>query len=301
MMAGMSTVTAILNQKGGVGKTTLALGLAAAAQERGDNVLVVDLDPQGSAGWALGVEADDDHLAVGDVLRTGDPRVAEAAVVISGWGKGVDVLPSSLGLIEREADSTDPAASRRLRNALEPLADRYDHILIDCAPSLGPTTRCGLAAADGVLLVVELSALSIRGADAVMATLHHLEDGLNPTLDLFGVVVNRAPAISIEADRQVEELSRHMGRRSVWSPFIPQRTVINEAVGHRLPLHDLGYRAKDTTRIFDKLYSRLNETAHSTRSQDRPTSSAKAESNSEAADSAPDAQPAAEDQSAAVA
>lgn len=293
MMAGMSTVTAILNQKGGVGKTTLALGLAAAAQERGDNVLVVDLDPQGSAGWALGVEADDDHLAVGDVLRTGDPRVAEAAVVISGWGKGVDVLPSSLGLIEREADSTDPAASRRLRNALEPLADRYDHILIDCAPSLGPTTRCGLAAADGVLLVVELSALSIRGADAVMATLHHLEDGLNPTLDLFGVVVNRAPAISIEADRQVEELSRHMGRRSVWSPFIPQRTVINEAVGHRLPLHDLGYRAKDTTRIFDKLYSRLNETAHSTRSQDRPTSSAKAESNSEAADSEPDAQPAA--------
>jgi len=100
---GMPTA-AVLNQKGGVGKTTLTLGLAAAAQRAGDPVLVVDLDPQGLAGWAMGVEADDDHLAVGDVLRSGNPKVAEAAIVTSGWGEGIDVLPASRNLIDREAD-----------------------------------------------------------------------------------------------------------------------------------------------------------------------------------------------------
>ncbi len=258
----MGTVTAILNQKGGVGKTTLALGLAAAAQRRGQRVLLVDLDPQGSAGWAMGVEADDDHLAVGDVLRTGDPRVAASAVVTSGWGEGVDVLPASAGLIDREGDGRDVASLRRLRQALAPLTGDYEHVLVDCAPSLGPTTRAGLAAADGLLLVVELSALSVRGADAVMDTVHEIGTEANPRLDLFGVVVNRAPAVSGEADRQVQELSRHMGAGCVWRPFIPQRTVLNEAVGHRAPLHDLGYRARDTVEVFDELYARLQQRVH---------------------------------------
>ena len=259
----MSAVTAILNQKGGVGKTTLALGLAAAAQRMGDRVLLVDLDPQGSAGWAMGVEADDAHLSVGDALRTGDPLVAEAATVTSGWGEGVDVIPASRNLIDREADARDATSLARLRQAIAPLADRYEHVFIDCAPSLGPTTRAGLVAADGVLLVVELSALSVRGADAVMDTVHEIGLELNPQLDLFGVVVNRAPAVSTEADRQVEELSRHMGRRSVWRPFIPQRTVLNEAVGHRVPLHDLGYRARDTIDVFDGLYRHLQRRVQS--------------------------------------
>jgi len=116
---------AVLNQKGGVGKTTVVLGLAAAAQRRGDSTLVVDLDPQGSAGWAMGVEADDDHLAIGDVLRTGDAATAAAATVTSGWGAGVDVLPASRSLIDRESDSGMAAAPTRLRDALAPAANRY--------------------------------------------------------------------------------------------------------------------------------------------------------------------------------
>lgn len=254
----MGSVTAVLNQKGGVGKTTVALGLAAAAQRAGDKVLLVDLDPQGSAGWAMGVEADDEHLAVGDVLRTGSADVATAATVTSGWGEGVDVLPSSRSLIDREADGHSDATALRLRRALEPLTAQYRHILIDCAPSLGPTTRSALAAADGLLLVVELSALSVRGADAVMDTIEDIGSRLNPHLDVFGVVVNRAPASSTEAEHQAEELTRHMGAGAVWKPFVPQRTVLNEAVGLRAPLHDLGYRAKATVATFDRLYRHLN-------------------------------------------
>ncbi|MFV0317440.1 MAG: ParA family protein [Microthrixaceae bacterium] len=253
----MGAVTAVLNQKGGVGKTTVALGLAAAAQRRGDPVLLVDLDPQGSAGWAMGVEASDDHLAVGDALRTGSSEVADAAKVTSGWGEGVDVIPASPALIDREADDRSDEALGRLGNALSPLVGRYRHVLIDCAPSLGPTTRAGLGAADGVLLVVELSALSVRGADAVMSAVSHTGEHLNPELDLFGVVVNRAPAASAEAERQADELTRHLGAGAVWRPFVPQRTVLNEAVGLRAPIQDLGYRAKDTVEVFDELYRHL--------------------------------------------
>jgi cellulose biosynthesis protein BcsQ len=257
------TTVAVLNQKGGVGKTTVALGLAAAAQRSGDPVLLVDLDPQGSAGWAMGVEADDDHLAVGDVLRTGDPRVARAATVHSGWGEGVDVLPASRGLIDREADPRDAVAAGRLRRALEPLVPEYRFVLVDCAPSLGPTTRSGLVAADGVLLVVELSALSVRGADAVIDTIDEVGQELNPGLDLFGVVVNRAPAVSTEAERQAAELEHLLGRRALWRPFVPQRTVVNEAVGHRCPMQDLGYRARDVVDVFDELYAHLIRAARS--------------------------------------
>lgn len=253
----MATVTAVLNQKGGVGKTTVVLGLAAAAQRAGDRTLIIDLDPQGSASWSTGVEASDDFLSVGDVIRTGDPKVAEAATVQSGWGEGVDVLPASFNLIDREGDPIDSESVLRLRRAVEPMLDRYRTVLIDCAPSLGPTTRTGLALADRLVLVVELSALSIRGAETVLRVVEDVWADLNPGLDIGGVIVNRAPAASIEAHRQEEALNRLMGSDAVWHPFIPQRTILNEAVGERCPVHALGYRAKDIARIFDQLYAKL--------------------------------------------
>jgi cellulose biosynthesis protein BcsQ len=256
-MSGVSMVLAVLNQKGGVGKTTVTLGLAAAAQRAGDRCLVVDLDPQGSAGWALGVEASDDHLSVGDVLRTGEHRVARAATVTSGWGEGVDVLPASRNLIDREADDRDAAAQLRLRRALEPMLDDYRYVFVDCAPSLGPTTKAGLAMSDRVLLVVELAALSLRGAEAVLEIVEEVWAESNPGLDVGGVVVNRAPAVSTEAHRQEHELNRLMGSAAVWRPFIPQRTVLNEAVGERAPVHALGYRSKDISEVFDELYAQL--------------------------------------------
>jgi cellulose biosynthesis protein BcsQ len=253
----VSTVSAILNQKGGVGKTTITLGLAAAAQRAGDPCLVIDLDPQGSAGWALGVEASNEYLSVSDVLSTGDPAVAAAATVTSGWGAGIDVLPSSRNLIDREGDASDSDSALRLSRAITPMSSQYRFVLIDCAPSLGPITRSGLAAADLVFLVVELSALSIRGAEAVLEVVDEVWAELNPNLDIGGVIVNRSPAASVEANRQEESLNRLMGKQSVWRPFVPQRAVLNEAVGYRKPVHDLGYRAKDLLGIFDALYQNL--------------------------------------------
>jgi chromosome partitioning protein len=167
------------------------------------------------------------------------------------------VLPASRNLIDREADERDTTSALRLRRALEPMVGDYRHVLIDCAPSLGPTTRSGLAAATRVLLVVELSALSIRGAEAVLATVEDVWAELNPDLDIGGVVVNRAPALSAEADRRARDLERLMGKRAVWKPYVPQRTVLNEAVGERAPIHALGYRGRGTADVFDQLYRKL--------------------------------------------
>ena len=105
--------------------------------------------------------------------------------------------------------------------------------------------------------MVELSALSIRGAEAVLATVEDVWSELNPELDVGGVVVNRAPAVSNEALRQEADLNRLMGKRAVWHPFVPQRTVLNEAVGERAPVQALGYRARDVVEVFDALYRKL--------------------------------------------
>ena len=159
--------------------------------------------------------------------------------------------------VDREGDTRDADAALRLRRALGPMLDDYRYVFVDCAPSLGPTTRSGLALSDRVLLVVELSALSLRGAEAVLSVVEDVWSELNPALDVGGVVVNRAPAVSNEALRQEADLNRLMGKRAVWHPFVPQRTVLNEAVGERAPVHALGYRARDVVEVFDALYRKL--------------------------------------------
>ncbi len=237
---GMPTA-AVLNQKGGVGKTTLTLGLAAAAQRAGDPVLVVDLDPQGSAGWAMGVEADDDHLAVGDVLRSGNPKVAEAAIVTSGWGEGIDVLPASRNLIDREADGWADESLHRLRRALEPVTGRYRSVLIDCAPSLGPTTMAGMTAADGVLLVVELSVLSVRGVEAVVETVEHVGKEHHPELDILGRArVTVVPSLWQEPFGRVAAESLGCGTPIIVSDAGGLRGIGDPACSQVVPAGDTG-------------------------------------------------------------
>ena len=128
-MASMGRIAALLNQKGGVGKTTVTLGLASAAAHVGQRVLVVDLDPQGSSTWVLGHDPADDRPSTADVLGPG--RVP-LNILMSHWGLEVDVVPSSPSLQEHEAGKP-----KRLRRALHQVAGEYDAVLIDCPPSLG--------------------------------------------------------------------------------------------------------------------------------------------------------------------
>ena len=251
--------TAVLNQKGGVGKTTVTLGLASAAMSAGARVLVVDLDPQASSSWVLGIEPDGVVVSVGDVLAApADSGALVESVLVSTWSDLVDVVPARPDQQEHE-----DGASTRLADAFRscaPHLDDYDVVLVDCPPSLGNLTTNALAAARHALVVVEPSALGLRGIGGVADRIESVWESDNPDLDLAGVLLNRVPAVSAEADRRIAELKRTVGSSSIWKPAIPQRVIFNEAVGERRPIHSYGSRAADPVEVFDTLWRKLRRT-----------------------------------------
>lgn len=248
-MAPMGRIAALLNQKGGVGKTTVTLGLASAAAHAGHRVLVVDLDPQGSSTWVLGhdplVEASD-----------GTGTFTSVSVVPSQWGSAVDLVASSPRLHDDRGVGPD-----HLRRALHRVAGDYEAVLIDCPPSLGHLTVSGLTAADLALIVVDPAALGLRGIGAVADAIDQVWENHNADLELAGVIVNRVPAISAEADRRYDELARIVGRKAIWRPSVPQRVIVNQAIGERRAIHSFGARAAEVSEVFDKLWAKLRKAA----------------------------------------
>jgi cellulose biosynthesis protein BcsQ len=254
----MMRTVAVLNQKGGVGKTTVTLGLASAASAARRRVLVVDLDPQGSSSWVLGVDPDTADVTTGDVL---DKTPISRAIHQSAWSEFVDVVPAGTSLQDLESGLLNAKHARRLAKALgADIIDRYDAVLIDCPPSLGNLTTNALAAARHALVVVEPSALGLRGVGGVADAVDTVWDDHNPHLELSGVILNRVPAVSSEAARRIAELTRIVGAGAVWKPAVPQRVVFNQAVGERRPIHSYGSRATDPIEVFDRLWSRLRTT-----------------------------------------
>ena len=248
-MERMGAVVAMINQKGGVGKTTVTLGLTAAAAHAGAKVLLTDLDPQGAATWALGVDPASAERTVADVL---DKYKIRKAISQSSWSELIDVLPASRDLQDHEHGS-----AKRLRSTLHKVTDDYDAVLIDCPPSLGSLTRNALTAADHVVVVVEPSALGLRGIEAVVDVIDDVWEATNPGLDLAGVIVNKVPAVSNEADRRLDQLRRMVGKKAVWTPMIPNRVIVNQAIGERRPIHDYGARSADVAEVFDQLWAKL--------------------------------------------
>ncbi len=250
---------AVLNQKGGVGKTTVTLGLASAAMSAGRRVLVIDLDPQGSSSWVLGVDPATASVSVGDVLAAKPKSGALLdAIVVSQWSDLVDVIPA-----RPDQQGHEDGSATRLGKALAKSAhalDDYEAILIDCPPSLGNLTTNALAAARHALIVVEPSALGLRGIGGVADVIDSVWDLHNPDLELSGVILNRVPAVSNEAERRVDELSRIVGTSAIWQPPIPQRVIFNQAVGERRPIHSYGSRAGGAIEVFDRLWATLRRT-----------------------------------------
>ena len=252
----MMRTVAVLNQKGGVGKTTVTLGLASAAAAAGRRVLVVDADPQSASTWVLGHDPAEIGGSLADLLD--DEPTADNVrdtVVTSAWSDLVHILPGSPRLQEYERGS-----KKRMRRAIDLVAADYDAVLIDCPPSLGTLTRSALTASRHALIVVEPSALGLRGIGGVADAIDEVWDSTNPDLVLSGVVLNRVPAISSEAERRIDELTRIVGRSAIWKPSVPQRVVLNQAIGERRPVHHYGYRASDPIDAFDRLWRKLDAT-----------------------------------------
>ncbi len=181
----MTTTIALANQKGGVAKTTSVASIGAALAEAGHRVLLVDLDPQGSLTFSLGLDPEEIETTVAEVLL----GKAQARDVILTTEEGVDLLPANVSLAEAEENLvTRTGREQRLRVALAKVGDDYDWILLDCPPALGVLTIGALSAADEVLIPLQAETLSHRGVGQLLDTIHDVRQFINTDLVIRGVL-----------------------------------------------------------------------------------------------------------------
>ena len=224
----MARIIASANQKGGVGKTTTAVNLAAALARTPKRVLLVDLDPQGNATMGSGINKRELDTAITDVLL-GDNSAQDALLRCE---DGYDLLPGNIDLTAAEIQLMD-AENRngRLKQALAPLRDGYDFILIDCPPSLSLLTLNALNAADSVLVPMQCEYYALEGLSALIDTIDALKDRLNPQLEIEGVLRTMFDVRNNLANGVSAELIQHFGDR-VFRTIIPRNVRLAEAPSH---------------------------------------------------------------------
>lgn len=250
---GNAHVLAALSLKGGVGKTSVVLGLAGAAADHRLRTLVIDLDPQANATAAL--DPASTPFTSSDVLFDARPGVAREALVPSGWSDSIWLLPSERALEHRSAHASE-SSSYRLRRALEGVVDDYDVVLIDCPPSLGELTRNALFAAGVALVVTEPSYFAVAAAQQALEAVALVRDHGNPTLRPAGVIANRVRPTLTEHTYRMDELRAAYGDMVLGA--LPDRSAIQQAQGACVPIqrwHSNG--ATEAVRAFDALLRRL--------------------------------------------
>lgn len=227
----MGRIIAVVNQKGGVGKTTSAVNLTAALTESGKRVLLCDFDPQANATSGMGVDKRKTRSTVYDVVVNERPILE--TIVHTRYG---DVLPSSADLAGAAVELLEfPDSQYRLEKALMPLRAIYDVIFIDCPPSLEMLTINALAAADGILVPVQCEYYALEGLSDLMSTLRMMKRKINPRLEIFGVALTMFDGRTNFSTQVAQEVRRHFPGK-VYATVIPRNIRLAEAPSHGMPV-----------------------------------------------------------------
>jgi chromosome partitioning protein len=240
-------VTACTNQKGGVGKTTTVINLAAYLALSGTRTLVIDLDPQGNATSGLGVDRRTVTKSSYDAVVD---RVAMTELAVATPIDGLELVPSSPALSGAEVELVGASGrERRLAASLAELNGRYDRVFIDCPPSLGLLTLNALTAADGVLIPIQTEYYALEGLSQLVNTIRRVREGLNPRLEIEGVLLTMYDARTNLSAQVASEVRRHMNG-TVYDTVVPRSVRLSEAPSHGLPiaLYDPASRGADAYR-----------------------------------------------------
>lgn len=230
----MGKAIAIFNQKGGVGKTTTNINLAACLANKGKKVLLLDIDPQGNTTSGLGIDKRNMEYSTYDLLIEKDFNTPKA--IIKTGTEGLDLIPASVSLSGAEVELVNvKGREKRLKKAMDNVKKKYDYIFIDCPPSLGLLTVNSLTAVDSVLIPIQCEFYALEGVAQLMNTIEIVKKNLNSKLEIEGVILSMFDGRTNLSIQVVEEVKKYFGKK-VYTTVIPRNVRLAEAPSYGLPI-----------------------------------------------------------------
>jgi chromosome partitioning protein len=237
----MALVLAIVNQKGGVGKTTTSVNLASYLALKGKKTLLVDIDPQGNSTSGIGVEKKDLSKTVYNVLVDG---ISIQSTIHQSGRKNLSVCPANIDLVGAEIEMINIFSRETvLKRVFQTIQNDYDFIIMDCPPSLGLLTINALTAANGVIVPIQSEYYALEGLTQLMDTINIVKKHLNPSLDIFGVVVTMFDSRTQLSHQVAKEVQKYFGEK-VFKAIIPRNVRLSEAPSFGLSINEYDSRSK---------------------------------------------------------